>query len=112
MYGDTWKKSLRAGQPIPRPPGTPTPCQKCPKADTLDPTRPWLKSPAPWKDLSNRNMAAWMHYLQIKATGLCPEDAQVIKNAGLIRMIEDQTRPADNGLMMLAAMMGAGKGRK
>lgn len=31
MYDKNWKRAQRAGQDVPRPPGTPTPCKICPK---------------------------------------------------------------------------------
>jgi hypothetical protein len=78
LYDVRWKRCTRAGQPVPRPEGTPTPCHKCPKG------------PTPFeKELTPQNLAALRHYQECKATGRFPVDAVVERNAGLIRMVED-----------------------
>jgi hypothetical protein len=45
-----------------------------------------------WQDgleLSAKNQQAYHHYLECKAVGRFPEDAIVIRNAGLIRQAEE-----------------------
>ncbi len=88
-----WQKTERRGMPdgIPRPPGTPTPCQKCPKAGSKEPY------PHPEKELSAKNLQAWWYYLQCQAddTRLLPRDRVVVRNNALIRLVCDQARQAN-----------------
>jgi hypothetical protein len=74
---------LKAGQPIPRPKGTPTPCQTCPKIPKDAP----IKDRSQAIDLSEKNRSAWWHYQQCKAVGQFPDDALVRRNAALIARV-------------------------
>lgn len=66
-----------------RPPGTFAPCRygvdRCPKG-----------TPENSRQLSEKNQRAFGHYLQCKAVGRFPDDAVLHRNAGLIRMVEDE----------------------
>lgn len=56
-------------------------------------------------ELSRRNLKAWGHYLECKATGNFPDDPIVRRNAGIIRAIEDaqERHKRDELLMYLKA---------
>jgi len=84
MYSTTWRRVKRAGQPVPRPPGTPTPCFRCPKI-------PADKDPLPANavELSAKNHRAYQLYLQVKAGRPMPDDPIVHENCGMLRQLED-----------------------
>ena len=110
MYDETGpnagKVAQRRGEPVKRPPGS-APCafkpSRCPKG------RPEDNS-----SLSPRNVDAYLHYLECKATGTFPDGAIVSRNAGIIRMVEDAAdRERSAGLPeMLVAMSGLGAAAK
>jgi hypothetical protein len=65
---------------VPRPEGTPLPCetqQGCVKGTPENP-----------QTLSPKNQQAYQHYLKCKATGSFPQDDTVIRNAMIISEIE------------------------
>ena len=84
MYSTQWRRVKRAGQPVPRPAGTPTPCYRCPKI-------PAESSPCPANavELSAKNHRAYQLYLQVKAGRPMPDDAIVHENCGMLRQLED-----------------------
>jgi len=84
MYSDKWRRVKRQGLQVLRPPGTPTPCYRCPKIP------PDAKPcPANAVELSEKNHRAYDLYLQIKAGRPMPSDAIVWRNCGLLRQLED-----------------------
>lgn len=84
LYNEQTGRRLedRDGRPKPRPKGTHPPCRAklgaCPKGTPENP-----------KSLSEKNVAAFRHYLECKAVGDFPNDAVVRRNAGIIRFTED-----------------------
>ena len=72
------------GTPVLRPKGTKTPCFWCPKIPPE--TKP---CPENAEELSERNTAAYLHYLECAAIGEFPKDAIVHRNAALIRDVKD-----------------------
>lgn len=85
-YDESGKVSRRAGLPVLRPPGTPTPCDKCPKIPADAPTR----SREHAIELSDRNIQAYGHYLECRAIGQFPDDPIVRRNARIIRAVCDE----------------------
>lgn len=67
----------RHGQPLRRASGQGSPCKRCVK------TRPYAA------DISDRNWATYIHYLECKAVGHFPDDTLVKKSASVIRRCED-----------------------
>jgi hypothetical protein len=106
VYDKNWRRAQRGGQDVPRPPGTPTPCQSCPK-----------KSPEHAKTLilTRRNSATLRRFYEQQATcGAClteeeKGDAWLIYLFGLIgkelRQFERQEQ-----LEVVAKLCGAAKG--
>lgn len=78
-----------AGVPVPRGhrPGSGPPCRYCPKQPHGVP--PAARCRATAEELSDKNWAAYAHYLECRATGQFPADAIVSRNAALIRGAED-----------------------
>ena len=105
----TGKKSTRAGQPSLREPGSPLPCASCPKSSIEDPR------PRPDRELNGRNQQAYAHYrlCQVDTTGLLPRDAITLRNAALIRLVEEQTARInhlnESPASLLAAILLGGK---
>lgn len=79
---ETGEVTKRGGQPVERPGGSHPPCRYrgvgCPKG-----------TPENSKALSQKNMAAYVHYKECQATGMFPDDPIVKRNAGVIRIVED-----------------------
>lgn len=97
------KKVLRGdGQPMERPQAgrVYTPCRICPKI-------PHGEEPAPENavELSDKNRAAYWHYLQCKGVGQWPDDPIVRRNAGIIRMVEDDVDRQQRDLVPLLLAM-------
>ncbi len=69
----------RAGKPVARPDGQPTPCHKCPKIPNDVAPRPWNAV-----ELTVKNLRAIRFHEQCKAVGEFPDDPIVKRNAGLI----------------------------
>ncbi len=67
----------------------------CPKGHWTEPV-----------ELSRRNIRAYNHYLECKATGNFPDDPIVGRNAGIIRAIEDaiERSKRDETLLYLRAL--------
>lgn len=80
---DTWQRVERAGQPQPRPPGTATPCYRCPKSDRTNP------QPHPERDPTPRTLAALEVFLQVRAGAPMPADPLVQRYCGLIQWVYD-----------------------
>lgn len=82
-------RAAHRGQPVARPPGTRPPCgydaAACPKG-----------SPTAGRELTPANWQAYVHYLQCKATGRFPDDPIVVRNAGVIRLVEDSLERGRN----------------
>lgn len=97
----SWKKETRGGQPIDRPPGTPTPCHSCPKS--ID-----KKTPNPDAELSAKNWRAYQFYLQVKAGAPMPDDSLSRYLCGLVRWVEDQAQRARD--LELRTLVGAALG--
>lgn len=83
---------------MPRVPGQPTPCYRCPKI-------PAGVKPVPWQavEWSEKNWHAYRFHQRCKAVGRFPADAIVVKNAGLIEAtlqeMRDQWQQANVGLL-------------
>lgn len=73
----------KRGNPVPRPKRTLAPCRYakgiCPKG-----------TPEKQRSLSARNLLAYQHYLECKATGDFPSDPIVRRDAAIIRRVEDE----------------------
>lgn len=78
IYGPDWRPIMRAGQPMPRPPSAPTPCDMCPKIP--DGTRKAAREQkrrlratdaAEW---SADNRQTWLHYWATKAGSMPEQD--------------------------------------
>lgn len=89
----------RAGKPSPRPAGTPTPCHKCPKIPAGEPP---IRANA--VELSERNFAAYVHYLECRAVGQFPDDPIVRRNARILRGLFDEVDKVP--MYKLIAMLG------
>ncbi len=61
-------------------------------------------TPEQSKSLSEKNWLAYQHYQECRAVGQFPDDATVRRNAGLIRMVEDQCDKARQMELMMLAM--------
>lgn len=87
----TWqphpKRGGKPGEYEPRPGGSPTPCGVCPKIP-----RDKEKRPENATELSDKNWQAWTHYNRCRAVRRFPEDEIVERNAGLIRMVEEEAK--------------------
>lgn len=94
----------RGGLPVLRPKGVKTPCAWCPKILPGD-----EPIPANANEITEKNLAALIHYRESRAVGDFPDDPIVRRNAALIRGAEDvaervhQTRA---GMVAAAAMRG------
>ncbi len=101
--GQFGERVERGGKPILRPKGTGTPCQWCPKIAPGD-----VPEPASAQDLSPKNVAAYVHYLECKAVGDFPADALVKRNAGIIRAAEgvaEKVERARSGFLTLGSLL-------
>ncbi len=70
LYKDDWSISMRAGQQVPRPRGSPLPCVNCPKSGKHN-------KPNPTAELTGRNGAAYELWLAARA-GLDVPDLPVV----------------------------------
>ncbi len=86
VFDDGGKVSMRAGLPVLRPKGSPTPCQKCPKIPASVPEK--IRENA--IELSDKNAQAWQHYLECRAVGAFPDDPIVRRNARILRDVYDE----------------------
>lgn len=103
---ETWQR-LGDDDSDRRGPDDPTPCWKCPKIPRGEPATP---ATGRQSELSDRNWAAYLHYLRCKAVRRFPDDEIVEHNAGVIRMIEDQemnaaARQSSTASSMLVTLM-------
>jgi hypothetical protein len=82
----------------------PPPCGSCPKIPKGE--RP---HPSNAVELTDANYQAYAHYKRCQAVGRFPVDGTVERNAGLIRMVEDQVGQIEEqrNLNTLAASMMA-----
>lgn len=103
LYNEQTGRRLedRTGRPLPRPKGTFAPCRAklgaCPKGSPEDP-----------QSLSQKNLAAYRHYLECKAVHDFPRDAVVRRNAGIIRWTEDACASLQAQRLALMTRMGHG----
>jgi len=103
IYDDDGKQVQRAGLPVVRPPGVPTPCHKCPKIpDGAEPVR------SNAGELDDRGFQAYRHYLECRAVGQFPDDPIVRRNARIFRAAHDAAD--QKPLWRLVAMLGLGNG--
>jgi hypothetical protein len=101
MYDEDGKVSTRLGKPVERPPGSKTPCLKCPK-----------KSPdqAHEYELSQRNIEALIAYRRIRALhGRClsdeeAQDGMLGKNMAIIDTIIRNHETGDVASAMMNVM--------
>ena len=106
-YDDDGQRSTRGGKDQPRPPGSLTPCWKCPKIP--DGTPPEERNPSSAVELDERNRRAWRHYLECRATLSFPDDDIVRRNAAILRGVEDEAeRHSLSGLARSLARIGKG----
>ncbi len=102
MYDSDWRPSRRLGKPVPRRPGVPTPCYRCPKSED--------GTPNPDAELSARNWHAYGYYRQCKEddTHLLPRDRVVLRNNATIAAVEQRlqqtTMTADLARIVLTAL--------
>lgn len=78
--GEVLRRPAHVGAPVPRSPGDPTPCWKCPKIPADEP----IKLSTSAVELSAKNRKAYWHYQQCKAVGRFPDDPIVARNAAII----------------------------
>lgn len=95
------KPLTRAGLPVLRPKGAPTPCSWCAKQPPDVPD--WERTPDTAVELSPANWRAYMHYLECKAVGQFPDDPIVRRNAALFAQAE---KVADRIAQLNAAVLG------
>lgn len=98
------KPLVRGGQLVRRMPGQATPCRFCPKI-------PPGKDPVPEnaEELSDKNLLAYRHYLECKATNEFPYDGIVRRNAALIRGAEDLADRVDQQRFGLTVLNTLGR---
>ena len=78
-----WQIDRKNERPVRRPPGTITPCFKCPKS--ID-----KRTPNPAAELSAKNQRTLQLYYEVQAGRPMPDDRIVQRNCGLIKMVESQ----------------------
>ncbi|MDB5312655.1 MAG: hypothetical protein JWO38_6857 [Gemmataceae bacterium] len=90
LFRDDGAVTRRAGLPVLRPAGTPTPCGKCAKvpAAARQQGLPWQDLRKLAEDLTPQNRAAWQFYRECRAVGSFPDDPLVRWAAVLIRDVE------------------------
>lgn len=93
---------MRAGKPIPRPPGVLTPCAKCAKIPDDKP-----KSRDHAIEPTTQTRRTLTHWFECRAVGVYPDDPIVRRNAAIIRRVHDEyerhTNPAVGLLRVLLA---------
>ena len=93
LYDKNGKPSLYRGEHMKRPKSVLTDCRMgigCPKG-----------TPEDSRELSPKNVKAFLHYRECKAVGVFPDDPIVRRNAGIIRMVEDAFEQEQNQLNAL-----------
>ncbi|AWM35908.1 hypothetical protein GobsT_63590 [Gemmata obscuriglobus] len=93
----------RGGRPVARPRGVKPPCQWCPKVAPGD-----EPVPASAQDLSEKNRAAYLHFLECDAVGAFPPDPIVRRNAAIIRgarAAAERAERARHGLLTLGSLL-------
>jgi hypothetical protein len=101
--GQFGERVVRGGKPVRRPKGVGTACAWCPKIAPGDKPRPENA-----QELSQKNLAAYLHYLECKAVGRFPADAIVSRNAALCRAVEESAERlerARGGLVTLGSIL-------
>lgn len=86
----------KSGNPIPRPKGSRPPCELV-KDTPLDVRRRACAKVSPESDiaLNSRNLEAFQHYRECKATGHFPNDPIVRENAAIIGELIDEHRSGE-----------------
>lgn len=95
----------RGGRPVPRAPGSRTPCVTCPKIPPGADPKPENAAELAW-----RTEDAYRHYLECRAVGRFPDDPIVRYTAMLIRQAEDAATRADSRRLALAVLGRAAGG--
>lgn len=90
VYRDDGTPQLRGGLLVPRPPGTPTPCHKCPKvpADLRAGGADWKACRAAAVDPTPATRKALALYRRCKAVGRFPDDPIVAECAAAVADVE------------------------
>jgi hypothetical protein len=96
------ERVIRRELPVLRLPNQRPPCHWCPKIPKGTPPRPENAV-----ELSPKNMAAYLHYLECRAVGQFPADPIVRRNAAAIRHVEDVAKEVgaiqgSNALLLMA----------
>lgn len=79
----------RRGEPVPRPPGAPTPCRTCPKVPPRSDPRPESAV-----ELSEEHRETVRYYEECRAVGHFPDDPIVRWAARVLRSAEDHVEKA------------------
>ena len=101
--GEIIRKPALVGLPMVRPPGSPTPCYKCPKIPVGTPP-----IPANAVEISPKNRLAWLFDCECRAVGKWPDDPIVRRNAAIIRQVRDDfdREPLEQILNILMGVAG------
>ena len=104
LYDESGTVTKRAGLPVVRPPNVPTPCTSCAKI-------PHGENPVRENaiELTERNAAAYRHYLECRAVGEWPDDPIVRRTARICRSIHDEFDKVPL-YRLIAAVMGMKRG--
>lgn len=95
LHDKDWRVSRRAGRPVPRPPGTPLPCPRCPKSED--------GRPNPGAELSAKNARAYHLALAARAGAAVAADPIVERNLALVQSAADQYERGRERLLTLLA---------
>jgi hypothetical protein len=102
VYDADWRKTERRGLPVLRASygrELSLPCHmgKCPKSTD--------RRPNPGAELNGKNWLAYTLYTEIKAGRPMPDDAIVVRNCGLIRLVEDRVAAMNQRLAAFKSAM-------
>jgi hypothetical protein len=101
LYGPDWRRTMRAGQPVARPPAAPSPCHKCPKSRD--------GRPNPAADLRGRNWLTYLLYQAVKAGLPMPDDLIAARNCAMIQMATDRLERQQGDIRLLLKTLFGGK---
>ncbi len=85
VYQDDGTIQLRAGEPVKRFRGAPTPCGTCPKIPSGLP-----KCPESAVEPSEKSARIYQHYRECRAVARFPDDPIVKRHAAIIRALHDE----------------------